>query len=167
MLEIIFQIYVDCGCKGWDTRDLRLLTLVTCDSDTFDNCDIFNTRDTQERSESTRESRVEMYMDEAAVVFIVVDGGDGDEENGEEGIHQRCTWTRRRHYCCLAKDPPASWHLPFLDDRHHVVIRKCLLPVKKDLAWLLHRVVAENLCFNLFQLLVGGTGGQLLDPDLN
>ena len=153
MLEIIFQIYVDCGCKGWDTRDLRLLTLVTCDS--------------QERSESTRESRVEMYMDEAAVVFIVVDCGDGDEENGEEGIHQRCTWTRRRHYCCLAKDPPASWHLPFLDDRHHVVIRKCLLPVKKDLAWLLHRVVAENLCFNLFQLLVGDTGGQLLDPDLN
>ena len=32
----------------------------TCDSDTFDNCDIFNTRDTQERSESTRDNIVEM-----------------------------------------------------------------------------------------------------------
>ena len=146
MLEIIFQIHVDCECTGWDRRDLRLLTLVTCDSDTFDNCDIFNTRDMQERSESTRESLAEMYMDEAAV--IVVDGGDGDEENGEEGIHQRCTWTRRRHYCCLAKDPPASWHLPFLDDRHHVVIRNCLLPVQLGCFIGSSLRIYVSICFN-------------------
>ena len=31
------------------------------------------------------------------------------------GVHGR----GGSHYCCLERDSPASWHLPFLDHAHH------------------------------------------------
>ena len=63
------------------------------------------------------------------VVFVLSirdDDDDDDDDDGEEGIDQRCTWTRRAsHYCCLAKIhllPGINLPYPQPRDQHPYII---------------------------------------------